>query len=184
MQKSIAKHDPPPVTMPLAHQQLYFEFFQEIKEVCLKRHSNDDINLTSGVLTDPEELSENVSLKTLRKFDLATRMLEIAMTDLSYIIPPKNQLDAVIGKGRHRRKQDALIWIFNLNPRHARLTFDWVCEELDQDPEVYRRVIAKNCRTDLKVIVRVLVSMLGFKKAKQCADKLYEYLDLTGWHYN
>lgn len=183
MQKSIAKHDPPPVIIPLAHKQLYFDFFQEIKEVSLKRR-NDVVNSKGGELTDSEETSVNVSLKTLRKLDLATRMLEVALTDLSFIPPPNKQLVATIGKGRHRRKQDALIWIFNLNPRDARLTFDWVCEELDQDPEVYRRVISKYCGSELKVIVRVFVSIMGYKTAKQCADKLYEYLDMTGWYYN
>lgn len=186
MQKSLAQKRPPPVAIPPAHHQLYFEFFQDLKTVHLSE-SPAPIQLSASTkngVSDPELELVSISLKNLRKADLASRMLEVAMNDLSYMAPQDSQLFAGIGKGRQMRKQDALIWIYSLSPRDARLTFEWVCEELDQDPEIYRRVIAKNCRKDLKVIVQVLVSLLGFKQTKQCVEQLSDYVDLTGWENN
>lgn len=82
---------------------------------------------------------------------------------------------------REQYKQDALIWLYGLNPDGADVTFEWVCNEIGFDAELIRRVTGRNVREDLKRLLKMLASMVSPAYAKDCQIQLSDYLDLSGW---
>jgi hypothetical protein len=85
------------------------------------------------------------------------------------------------GLSPEHRKQDALIWMFDLNPDGADMPFEWVCNEIGLDHEAVRRITARNMRTDLKMVLKLLTKLLSFRHAKDCELRLAEYVNLSGW---
>jgi hypothetical protein len=85
------------------------------------------------------------------------------------------------GLSPEHRKQDALIWMFDLHPDGADMPFEWVCNEIGLDHEAVRRITARNMRTDLKLVLKLLTKLLSFRHAKDCELRLAEYVNLSGW---
>lgn len=85
------------------------------------------------------------------------------------------------GLSAEHRKQDALIWMFDLNPNGADMPFEWVCNEIGLDHEAVRRITARNMRRELKLVLKLLSKLVSFAHAKQCELRLSDYANLSGW---
>lgn len=112
---------------------------------------------------------------------IAKRMWRLMMADLAGLTEGEPDLFGQHCGDRERRKQDALIWIFNLNPDGADLAFEWVCNEIGIDHEVVRRMVARYMRADLKRILRLLACMVSLDHAMKCEIDLLDYVNLSGW---
>lgn len=116
---------------------------------------------------------------------IAKRMFARLIADLSFEANelPKD-LFGQIEVNREYEKQDALIWLYALNPDGSDMPFDWVCTELGFDTAMVRRIVARNVRADLKRVLKLLSSMISYQHAKKCEVELREFVDLKGWNYN
>lgn len=115
---------------------------------------------------------------------VAKRMLSLTMDDLSGKVVGEPDLFGDIQHDRETRKLDGLVWIYDLNPDGADISFEWVCNELGTDGEVLRRVIARNMRQELKRVLKMLACMVSEKHALNCECELAEYVNLSGWRDN
>lgn len=116
---------------------------------------------------------------------LAKRMFFRMMCDLSGEADPADpDLFGHILGTREQRKQDALIWMFDLNPDGSDISFEWVCNEIGFDPERVRRITGRSVRQDLKRILKLLSNMVGNEHAKTCELNLMDYVNLSGWQLN
>lgn len=79
---------------------------------------------------------------------------------------------------------DALIWLYDLNPDGSLVSIEWVCEVLEFDLDLVRRVVGRNVRKELKRVVHLLSSMVSAKHAQACEEKVSDYLDISGWGSN
>lgn len=112
---------------------------------------------------------------------IAKRMFKVFMDDLSGRTDAVPDMFDHVAGNREQRKQDALIWMFNLNPDGADMPFEWVCNEIGIDHELVRRVTARNTRAELKRIVKLLAGMVSVEHAKKCEIDLLDYVNLSGW---
>lgn len=116
---------------------------------------------------------------------LAKRMIFRMMCDLSGEIDPAepDMFGHILGT-REQRKQDALIWMFDLNPDGSDVSFVWVCNEIGFDAERVRRITGRSVRQDLKRILKLLSYMVSNEHAKTCELNLMDYVNLSGWQLN
>lgn len=134
-----------------------------------------EIDIDAGPLDPPETF-------------VAKRMWRILCVDLA--ATTRADLDLLgdlashpteVGLSAEHRKQDALIWMFDLNPDGADMPFEWVCNEIGLDHETVRRITARNMRTELKQVLKLLSKMVNFDHAKQCELRLSDYANFSGW---
>jgi hypothetical protein len=132
--------------------------------------SSQDIDLDSFAAGDTTETF------------LAKRMFARMMSDLAgEIAATVPDMFGQIVDEREQRKQDALIWMFDLNPDGSEMPFTWVCDEIGFDYELVRRITGRSVRQDMKRILKLLSSMVSHEHAKTCELNLMEYVNLSGW---
>ena len=156
--------------------------------------SSVDADLVRRVIQerDDEDRDDSAPLGIDLKTDLddsadtfvAKRLLSLLMDDISGKVTAEPDLFGDIQHDREQRKLDALVWLYDLNPDGARVSFDWVCNELGTDGEVLRRVIARNMRQELKRVLKMLACMVGDEHARNCECELSDYVNLSGWKDN
>jgi hypothetical protein len=173
--------DPPaPVNRP---KQASPPFIQTVKAAT---------NVTPKRPIDPDAEEEDSGDIVLEPFAndstdtfLAKRMFMRMLSDLAGEAPKAApDMFGHIEDGREQRRQEALIWMYDLNPDGADVPFVWVCDEIGIDAELIRRVTGRSVRDDLKRILKLLSSMVSPEYAKACEDKLMDYINLTGWNVN
>lgn len=128
---------------------------------------------------------ENISVGDTQETFVAKRMFARLIADLSgeaSLTPP--DLFGHINDDREQRKQDALIWMYDLNPDGSLMSFQWVCDEIGLDAEMIKRITARNVRNDLKGILKLLSSMVSPEYANACELDLQDYVNLSGWNLN
>lgn len=128
---------------------------------------------------DPPETNVAKRMWRILCVDLASK----TSTDLDLLGDLSAQSDEH-GLSPEHRKQDALIWMFDLNPDGADMPFEWVCNEIGLDHEAVRRITARNMRSDLKLVLKLLSKLLSFRHAKDCELRLAEYANLSGWEFH
>lgn len=139
----------------------------------------DDAKVDDGTTVDALLAAEDgESMSTF----FAKRLMQLLKDDLSGKSNGEPDLFGHIAHDRETRKLDALVWLYDLNPDGARIPFTWVCDEIGHDPEVIRRVVAKNMRAELKRVLKTLCGMVSLTYATDCQLVLSEYVDLTGWN--
>ena len=112
---------------------------------------------------------------------IAKRMFRLLLDDLAgKCDAPPDMFGQVIGN-REQRKQDALIWMFSLNPDGAAMPFDWVCNEIGIDHEAVKRITARNMRGDLRRLLQMLSFMFGTAYGQKVEVDLLDYVNLDGW---
>lgn len=139
----------------------------------------DDVKEDDG--TSVEDLLATTNDEPTSTF-VAKRLMQLLKDDLSGKSYGEPDLFGHIDHARETRKLDALFWLYDLNPDGAKVSFTWVCDELGHDPEVIRRVVAKNMRAELKRVLNILCGMVSLTYATDCQLVLSEYVDLTGWN--
>lgn len=78
-------------------------------------------------------------------------------------------------------KLDALVWLYGLNPAGSRVSFEWVCEVLDFNPERVRRIVGRSTREELKRLVNLLSTIVSEEHAAKCVETLSEYVNVENW---
>ena len=137
------------------------------------------------VAPDLETLAEDESPKTI----LAKRMFHRMMLDISGE-SQKTEPD-LFGQqatsddnGADRCRLDALVWMYSLNPDGSFISFEWVCDQLDLDPESIRRITGRSMRKELKRLVKLLSTIVSYEHAKACEEALSEFADVSLWAMN
>lgn len=114
---------------------------------------------------------------------IAKLMISRMVDDLGYKSENgDSDLFGQVAGERELNKQDALIWMFNLNPDGSAMSFEWACNETGLDHESLRSITARSTREDLKRILVLISSMVSLKYAQQCEAELLQYVNLTGWN--
>lgn len=133
-----------------------------------------------GEVFTPSPVS-GINLKNLNQKKLATKMLSLAMSDLA----ENSALSETDMFGFQRPndwiQKDALVWIFDLNPDGADISFGWVCEQLEHDPEIFRRVIARNMPEEIKGTIRTLSFLVDEKTIQGVVHTMSNYVNLDEW---
>lgn len=111
---------------------------------------------------------------------VAKRLMRLLLADLSGKTVAEPDLFGHIEAERENRKLDALIWLYDLNPDGAAISFDWVCDEIGIDGEMLRRVTARNMRAELKRLLARLACIIP-EEVFNCECQLGTYVNLTGW---
>lgn len=125
----------------------------------------------------------NLHERALDEFEtrIAKRMFRLLLDDLSGKCEESPDMFGQVTGNRTQRKQDALIWMFNLNPGGAAMPFEWVCNEIGIDHEIVRRITARNMRSELQRLLRFLEGMLGNEYCRNTEAELLDYVNLDGW---
>lgn len=128
---------------------------------------------------------EPIKIKELQLRSLARAMYDQMFIDLG--LKTDSERDVQLGHeilSSEKRLMDALIWIYDLNPSGSDFPFESVCETLRMDPEVFRRVIARNMKSQLRNVVALIASMVSYEHAKTCELNLSDYANVSGWNLN
>lgn len=128
---------------------------------------------------------EQIKSNELKLHQLAKAMYEQMYIDLGLKTEVRN--DIQLGQeivNSEKRQMDTLIWIYDLNPSGSDFPFESVCETLRMDPEIFRRVIARNMKSQLKNVVALISSMVSYDHAKTCELNLSDYANVSGWNLN
>lgn len=112
---------------------------------------------------------------------IAKRYLKLLLSDLAIKAIGQPDLLGYIANPRVQRRHEAIRWMYDLYETSPPIPFLWVCEVIGHDPEVYRRVVARNMRADLKRILDEITGSSGFDHAKACEEFLSDYVNLSGW---
>lgn len=115
---------------------------------------------------------------------LAKLMFKRFRLDLAGEVATEGDLFGFVSDDREILKFDALIWMFDLYPGKVVVPFKWVCDVLGLDPEVCRRVVARNMRRELKGVLKQIACIVDQRHAKHCEIKVSDYINLTGWQSN
>lgn len=128
---------------------------------------------------------EQIKSNELRLHPLAKAMYQQMFIDLGLKTDVRN--DVQLGHeivSSEQRQMDTLIWIYDLNPSGSDFPFESVCETLRIDPEIFRRVIARNMKSQLRNVVALIASMVSYEHAKTCELNLSDYANVSGWNLN
>lgn len=142
----------------------------------------DAINAIHANIAKTEPDTSTLSLSSLNIIALAKSMFDVARDDLKAVVEPADATDLFgFCVQPTFRQVDALIWVFGINPDGQGLSFEWVCDQLDMDAEIFRRVIARNMSKEIRAALVLLESMVGRKTMAKYIDRMSEYLNLDGW---
>lgn len=137
------------------------------------------------VLPDLESVADDESPRTI----LAKRMFLRMMWDISGE-PEQSEPDLFGQQAIHdnnaadRCRLDALIWMYSLNPDGSFISFEWVCDQLELDPDRIRRITGRSMRKELKRLVRLLATIVSYEHAKACEEALSDFADVSLWALN
>ena len=123
-----------------------------------------------------------IPIRTLNRKRLASKMLSLALDDLEQQ-SEKKDMDDMFGfaKPDDLVRKDAIIWLYSLNPEGSDIPFEWVCDELGHDPEIFRRVIARNMPEIIKETIRMLAYLVDDQTIRDMVHTMSEYLNLDDW---
>ena len=122
-----------------------------------------------------------IPIRTLDRKRLALKMLSLALADLEQQ-SEKNDMDMFgFTKPNDLVRQDAIIWLYSLNPEGSDIPFEWVCDGLGHDPEIFRRIIARNMPEIIKETIRMLSHLVDEKTIRDMVHTMSDYLNLDGW---
>jgi hypothetical protein len=137
-----------------------------------------------GVVVDLETVNPNDSIETM----LAKRMFLRMIWDLKPRPAPAPTHDlfgqASTSNQGEQDRLDALVWMYSLNPDEPLVPFEWVCDVLDFDPHLVRRITGRSMRTELKQLVNLLSTIVGADHARLCEETLSGYVDVSAWKLN
>lgn len=137
------------------------------------------------VLPDLESVSDDESPRSI----LAKRMFLRMMWDISGETEPSEpdlfgQQAIHDNNAADRCRLDALIWMYSLNPDGSFISFEWVCDQLELDPDSIRRITGRSMRKELKRLVRLLATIVSYEHAKACEEALSDFADVSLWALN
>lgn len=152
-----------------------------VQPAVLNRPRNEDPDAT-----DEEAINLGEEAGDTSDTFLAKRMFSRMLCDLAgdADADAAGDLFGHIEGAQEQRKQDALIWMFDLNPDGSEVPFTWVCNEIGFDAERVRRITGRSVRQDMKRILKLLSSMVSNEYAKKCELNLMDYCNLSGWQLN
>lgn len=134
-----------------------------------------------GLLVDLEAVDPDDVPETL----LAKRMLLRTLWDITPKPATATSSDlfgqSSAASQAEQDKLDALIWIYSLNPDGSLVPFEWVCDVLDYDPHLIRRITGRTMRAELKRVVNLLSTIVGESHARLCEEHLSDYVDVSSW---
>lgn len=146
-------------------------------------------------MEDPNDIFDGYSSKTENEFDdwslnpIAERMIDHAKWDLVVSAKKKGRTSQpdlfndgiqISNKDSDELNQmDSLIWIFDLNPGGARMSFLECCAVLDLDPFVIRRIVANNMHSQLLKLNQHLPYMVSEGELITVREKLERYVNLN-----
>jgi hypothetical protein len=77
--------------------------------------------------------------------------------------------------------QDALIWIFGLNPSPPDISFEAATGQIEGfDVQRFREVVASVCHRELRETLRMVWRMVDKNEAQVVADRLARYVNIDG----
>ena len=179
----ISNPDPPPSTKspPNEVKAIVNVKSETVKAKAKPINDDDDDENECGIADlDLEKREEGESFDTF----FAKRMMRTMLYDLNGEVDVEPDMFGHVICARETRIQDALIWMYSLNPDEGVVTFEWVCNELGLDPEGIRHITARIMRQEMKRVLRLIAEMIGYQYALQCELNLQEYFNLAGWNDN
>jgi len=155
----------------------------------------EDSSLSSQLLVIDER---NDSPETI----LHKSLWNLMANDLRAIVTRRNEsafsgpdmFDFVHPDTDELRLYDALSWIYGFQRplsdelidgklvKDTMVTFDATCYYLDQDAELFRRVLARPVRSQMRGLLRA-IDGINSEYADHCERKLSPYVDLSGWRH-
>jgi len=143
-----------------------------------------DQRFDDGIAVDLETVNPNDSIETM----LAKRMFLRMIWDLKPR-PAKIVAHDLFGQASElsqgeQDRLDALVWMYGLNPDQPIVPFEWVCDILEFDPHLVRRITGRSMRTELKQLVNLLSTIVGVDHARLCEETLSDYVDVSAWKLN
>lgn len=143
-----------------------------------------DQRFDDGIAVDLETVNPSDSIETM----LAKRMFLRMILDLKQRPAPASALDlfgqAAAMSQVEQDRLDALVWMYGLNPDEPLVPFEWVCDVLDYDPYLVRRITGRSMRAELKQLVNLLSTIVGADHARLCEETLSDYVDVSAWKLN
>jgi hypothetical protein len=139
----------------------------------------DDGTFVDLEANDPDDTVETKLAKRMflrMIWDLTPKPAPVASHDLFGQASASNQSE--------QDRLDALVWMYSLNPEPALVPFEWVCDVLGFDSHRVRRITGRSMRPDLKRLVNLLSTIVGEQHARECEERMSDYLDVSNWKLN